>query len=204
VSAHARVGQIRRRATARRGVLEHAGVRRRPVLEARSHRRPIAPPATDHVTKPRRARSREAYGAGILDYARRQMAVAADHFDQGAAAVVQAMSALERHPDLAETERLRKAGRPNAEALTLAWWIHAGLDSTLNDMAVRDAAACLREDEQRTMRQIIDTEEQDRRRFARRREARVRKGTNACRRRPIARPAEQVLRAGILRAGYGQ
>lgn len=129
----------------------------------------------------------------------RRRRAAAVHYQRALDELLPAVRALERHPDFARTERLEKAGRPSAERLTLAWWIHNGLMSTLDDMPVRDAGKFLLEDDERTMRLFIRTEEEDLRRFARRRVAR-RRGVRPRpgRRRPIAPQRRRARDAGIL------
>jgi len=140
----------------------------------------------------------------VLTDARRRMAAAAAHFQRGLDELLPAMRALEQHPDFERTERLRKAGRPSREALTLAWWIHQGLHSTLEDMSPRDAPWCLRENEEATMALFIRTEEQDLRRIARRRRGRGELRRRPGRGRAIAPKAGQAIDVGILRAGHGR
>lgn len=99
----------------------------------------------------------------ILRDARRQMAAAAEHLARGYAVLLPAMRALEGHPDFAFTERA--AAAPSAERLTLAWWLHAGCRSALEDGG-KEAAAWLRDDAteggaERTLATFIATEEQD-------------------------------------------
>src|SRR5574340_1055576 len=53
---------------------------------------------------------------------------------------------LERHPDYVKTERARRKGKPVSSAATLAWWVHNGIRSVLEDALFEDAADWLFED----------------------------------------------------------
>ncbi len=116
---------------------------------------------------------RAAQADPIIADAKRRMEVAAELYDRAQAELLTAARALKKRPDFKRTERLRKAGASSREALTLAWWMHNGLHSTLHDMMVRDAARWLREDEESTMRTFIEEEERDLARFARKRRRRT-------------------------------
>ena len=88
-----------------------------------------------------------------------------------------AMRVLEKHPDFKLTERRQKAGATLGEAVTLAWWLHNCCLSALND-GRDEADEWLRVDAarggaERSMRNVIETDERDRARFAKRRAKRA-------------------------------
>ena len=80
---------------------------------------------------------------------------------------------LERHPDFLKTARARRKGKPLGPSLTLAWWVHNGIKSALEDALLEDAGDWLFEDANprraaSNLRLFADTEKADLARFARR------------------------------------
>ena len=108
-----------------------------------------------------------------------RLLLAAEYLDKGKREALAAMRALDQHPDVRRTKRLRKAGVSIRKALTLPYWLREGIVSTLYDGDVINAAEELRQDVNGgaaiSMREAIEDEERVLADRAARREVKLRK-----------------------------